>query len=277
MTSPYLIGSRYRLIEAIGFGGMGVVFRAYDEVRLHEVAVKLMAEQLTGDDLAVRRFKREAAVYGRLHHPNIVAGLDSGHDDLSDRHYIVMELVDGDDAAGLAARHATLQVAEVVGIVAQVCDALTYAHGHGVVHGDVSPGNILIRRDRVVKLTDFGLSQPRWTPGQTRARPAGTPPYLAPEVADGYSATPSSDLYSLAAVAHRLIAGESSAIGADPCSTVASARASEFPALCELRADVPLSIGQAIDKALATEPADRHSSLTAFRDELVSPRLVRAA
>jgi serine/threonine-protein kinase len=253
---------------------MGVVFRAYDELCERDVAIKLMAERLATDELAVRRFKREAAVYGRLRHPNIVAGLGSGYDEPSAKHFIVMELVDGEDVAALATRRGQLPVAEVIGIVAQVCDALAYAHGHGIVHGDVSPGNILIRRDDwTVKLTDFGLSRPR-TALVIRGRPAGTPHYLAPEVEQGYSATPLSDLWSLGAIAHRLIAGESS--GAE-CSTVPLAGAGKLPPLRDLCASVPAPIAQAIDTALRTEPRERHSSPLAFRNELLTPQLVRAA
>jgi serine/threonine protein kinase len=275
MTGTCLIDSRYRLMEAIGLGGMGEVFRAYDERCRREVAVKLIAERLATDELAVRRFKREAAVCARLRHPNIVTGLGSGYDERSDRHFIVMELVDGEDLAALATQRGPLPVAEVTAIVAQVCDALAYAHAQGVVHGDVSPGNILISRDDgTVKLTDFGLSRPRATGPSTRGRPAGTPRYLAPEVEAGYAATPLSDLWSLGAVAHRLIAGETS--GAD-CTTVPGPGTSRLQPLGHLRPHVPVPIAHAVDVALRTEPSERHPSPQAFRNELVASRHLRAA
>jgi serine/threonine-protein kinase len=237
---------------------MGTVFRAHDELCARDVAVKLMAERLAADELAVRRFQHEAAVCARLRHPNIVAGLDGGYDERSGRHFIVLELIDGDDLGMLAERHGQLHVAEILGMAAQVCDALSYAHGHGIVHGDVSPGNIVISRsDRTAKLTDFGLARPIWSAREnTPGRVAGTPRYLAPEVARGDSASPLSDLYSLASVAHRLM-------------TVESPR---------LRRDgVPRAAAEAIERALATDPGERHGSVAEFRDELVACRLAHAA
>jgi serine/threonine protein kinase len=258
MPATCLISSRYRLADQIGSGGMGTVFRAHDELFARDVAVKLMAGDLAADDLAVRRFKREAGVCARLHHPNIVAGLDSGYDERSDRHFIVLELVDGDDVGTLADRHGQLGVAEILGMVAQICDALSYAHGQGIVHGDVSPGNIVISRsDRTAKLTDFGLARPLWSVRETTpGRVAGTPRYLAPEVARGECATPLSDLYSLGSVAQRLM-------------TVESPR---------LRRDgVPRAAADAVEKALACDPAERHASVAEFRDQLMAGRLARAA
>jgi eukaryotic-like serine/threonine-protein kinase len=258
MASPCLIASRYRLVERIGCGGMGSVFRAHDEVDARDVAVKLIAEHLSADELAVRRFKRETAICARLRHPNIVLGLDGGYDDGSERHFIVMELVDGDDAGRLAERRDELSVTDIVGVVTQVCDALAYAHEQEIVHGDVSPGNILIRRsDRTAKLTDFGLARARWaTRPETPGRVAGTPGYLAPEVADGYSATPLSDLYSLGSVAHRLITAASPELYRD---------------------DVPRVVSLAIERALLADPGSRHASVAEFREELSPSRLVCAA
>jgi eukaryotic-like serine/threonine-protein kinase len=273
---PERIAARYRLVEMIGIGGMARVFRAHDEVSARDVAVKLMAEHLTADDLAVRRFAREASIAMRLDHPNIVRGLDHGHDTRTDQHFIVMELVDGDDAARFAAGQPPPAVAEVVRIVAQVCDALQHAHRQGIVHGDVSPRNILVRHsDRAAMLVDFGLARLRW-PGRPEpvGRVAGTPAYLAPEVADGYAATTLSDIYSLGAVAHRLLAGEAHDLGR---ATVAAEPATLLPALDELRSDVPAAVARAIGTAVATDPHDRHGSPAAFQDDLLAGRLARAA
>jgi len=279
MSAPPLIAARYRLVETIGLGGMGEVFRARDERYARNVAVKLMAEHLAADELAVRRFTREAEITRRLRHPAIVAGLDGGFDEESGRHYIVMELVEGDDAGALAGPDGRVSLADVVGVVGQICDALTYAHQHRVVHGDVSIANILVRHaDRAAKLADFGLARTCRGGGvPARTRPAGTPRFLAPEVADGWEATPLSDLYSLGAVAHRLLAGEQPH-HSDTSSTLRlGAAAAQPPALDELGADVPITVARAIGKALETDPRNRYSSVADFRDELVGLRLARAA
>jgi serine/threonine-protein kinase len=271
-----VIASRYRLIETIGIGGMARVFRAHDEVSASDVAVKVMAEHLTADELAVRRFAREAAISMRLDHPNIVRGLDHGHDKCSDQHFIVMELIDGDDVARFAQRERPAAVAQLVRLVSQVCDALQHAHQRGIVHGDISPRNILVRySDRAAVLADFGLARLRWPAhSEPVGRVAGTPAYIAPEVMEGEAATTLSDIYSLGAVAHRLLAGEWQDLGR---TTVPLEPGAQFAALDELRGDVPAAVARAIGKALATDPRGRHMSPAAFRDGLLAGRLARAA
>jgi serine/threonine-protein kinase len=271
-----VIASRYRLIETIGVGGMASVFRAHDEHSLRDVAVKLMAERLKADELAVRRFTREAAISMRLRHPNIVRGLDHGHDARSDQHFIVMELVDGDDAATFARRRRPAAVTELVRVVAQVCDALQHAHRQGIVHGDIAPGNILVRHaDSGAVLADFGLARLRWQGhSEPVGRVAGTPAYIAPEVMEGDAATTSSDIYSLGAVAHGLLARDWQDTGR---TTVPMEPGADLAALDELRCDIPAALARAIGKAVATDPHDRHVSAAAFRDCLLAGRLARAA
>jgi serine/threonine protein kinase len=272
MSAKPVIGRRYRLLRLIGTGGMASVYRAHDDRCSRDVAVKLIGEHLATDELAVRRFKRESALCARLDHPNVVAGLDGGYDEPRARHFIVMELVDGEDAARLLKRRRRLPAAEAVDIVEQVCDALTYTHHQGIVHGDVSLANVLVRlADGSVKLTDFGIARTGWTArAGAVSQSAGTPGYLAPEVAEGGEATPRSDLYSLGAAAHRLIAGDSRWRRDPDCATVAlDAAAHHRPPLDEMRPDVPAAVGRAIEKALARDPRERQHSVAEFRRELV--------
>jgi serine/threonine protein kinase len=271
MSDEGLIAARYRLGRLIGVGGMGMVYRARDMLSARNVAIKLIARALEADELALRHFRREGALYACLCHPNIVAGLGRGYDELSRRHFIVMELVDGEDAGKLARTGRVLPVADVVEIVARTCDALTHAHRHGIVHGDVAPANILVRRaDGLVKLTDFGLARMRWSVrAGGRTRPRGTPRYLAPEVADGYSATPLSDLYSLAAVAHDLIATNAPRVACADRSTVElDAPTEQRSPLAALRPDVPGPVAAAIARALENDPRERQSSVEDFRSAL---------
>jgi serine/threonine protein kinase len=182
-----------------------------------------------------------------------------------------MELVDGDDAGKLAGTGRLLPVADVVDIVAQTSDALTHAHRRGIVHGDVTPANILVRRaDSVVKLADFGLARTRWSAhAGDRTRPGGTPGYLAPEVAEGDAATPLSDLYSLAAVAHDLIAANAPRVAwAAPSTAELDARTEQRPSLAALRADVPGRVAAAIAQALENDAHERQRSVDEFRASL---------
>ncbi len=151
-----MFGGRYRLLERVGAGGMATVYRARDERLKRDVAVKVIAERLARDPLFVRRFRREAELCARLMHPNIVAVLDAG---VEPQDFIVMEFVHGIDAGRMLHRRERLTPGETIHVVAQVCEALAYAHARDVVHQDVSPGNILIRQpDFATKLADFGLA-----------------------------------------------------------------------------------------------------------------------
>jgi serine/threonine protein kinase len=235
------VGGRYRLLERVGVGGMATVYRAWDERLKRDVAVKVIAEWLAHDPVSVRSFRREAELSARLAHPNIVAILDAGGEP---HEYIVMEFVNGVHAGSLLQRRERLTPGQTVHVVAQVCDALAYAHDQDVVHHDVSPRNILIRRpDSTAKLADFGLASGALdVPGSRAASVMGTPGYVAPEVLRGASPSPRSDLYSLGVVAYRLLAG----------------RSGVRPALIE-----------AVQQALAHDPDARQDSVAEFRAQLL--------
>jgi eukaryotic-like serine/threonine-protein kinase len=159
-----------------------------------------------------------------------------------------------------------------------VCDALSYTHRQGIVHGDVSPANILVRRDGVVKLTDFGVARTGWTARRgERGQPVGTPHYLAPEVAEGFAASPLSDIYSLGATAHRLIVGDSPRSGGAGDTTFGLERAAAYrPLLAGLCPHVPAALAHAIDRAMAMDPGERQPSVALFRSELAASRTAPA-
>ncbi len=253
--------TRYRLLERIGAGGTADVYRARDERLKRDVAVKVIVDWLAGDATTLRRFRREAELGVRLSHPNVVAVLDAGS---RPREHIVMELVEGVDSQALLNSGAWLDAPRVVRVLADVCDALDHAHAHGVVHGDVAPRNILIRRcDGVAKLADFGLAADA-SEGATQASVMGTPGYVAPEILAGAAPAPHCDLYSVAAVAYRLLAGP-------PQLRVAQVTAvPRRRPLREVRSDVPRRVAAAVHRALAPDPADRQRSLAEFREELLA-------
>jgi eukaryotic-like serine/threonine-protein kinase len=234
-----LYGGRYRLLDRLGAGGMAVVHRARDKWLGREVAIKVIGRHLRQDMLAVRRFRREAKLGATLSHPNIVGVLGAGTEP---HEFIVMELVAGQDAGRLLQQRGRQPTAAGLRIVAQVADALQYTHDRGVVHGDVSPGNVVIREDDgEAKLADFGVAQ------KFDARPTGpqdvvgTPTYMAPEVFKGAAPSPRSDLYSLAAVAQALLVP-----------------------------DLPPALADALQQALSPDPAKRQSSVAEFRAQATS-------
>jgi serine/threonine protein kinase len=262
-----MIGGRYRLLERLGAGGMATVYRAKDERLCREVAVKLIADRLAREPLFVRRFRREAQLCGQLTHPNIVAVWDRG---VTPRDFIVMELVPGLDAGRLLHREGGLIAGEAVHVVAQVCEALTYAHEHDVIHQDVSPGNILIAQpDWGVKLIDFGLASDSHDAAARRGT-AGTPLYVAPELLHGAGATPRSDLYALGMVTYRLLGGPVYLPPADPEATVPLNDAARCAPLVEAHPRLPAALVETVERAVAEDPERRQESVAAFRDELLA-------
>jgi eukaryotic-like serine/threonine-protein kinase len=209
MSTPAAIAGRYRIERRLGAGGMSTVFQATDSVLERAVAVKLLAEHLAEDVAFVARFRREALSAARLQHPNIVQVFDSGQDEESQRHYIVMEYVDGPSCADLLREHKRLEIEQTVSIVRDACHGLDYAHRAGVVHRDVKPGNLLLAGETgITKLADFGIAK---AAEQTRITQVGsvlgTAAYLSPEQAHGDEAGPASDIYSLGVCAYQFLTG----------------------------------------------------------------------
>jgi serine/threonine protein kinase len=205
-----LIAERYRVVVKVGSGSMGVVWQARDEILRRDVAVKelllqpgISAEQA---DEATRRALREGRITARLHHPNAVAVYDVAEHD--GRPCLVMEFVPSVSLADRLAEQGSLPVADVASIGRQVADALAAAHGAGIVHRDVKPGNVLLAEDGTAKLTDFGISRAAGDGTVTATGVlAGTPAYLAPEVVQGQDADFRSDVFSLGATLYAAVEG----------------------------------------------------------------------
>ncbi|MEV6243171.1 serine/threonine-protein kinase [Lentzea sp. NPDC051838] len=196
------IGGRYTLLERVGSGAMGVVWRARDEVLAREVAVKQL---VTGDH---QRAMREARNAARLHHPHAIAVFDVVSDDAEP--WIVMEYLPSHSLSALIAERGPLKPAQAASIGAKVASALAAAHAAGIVHRDIKPGNVLIGHDGTVKITDFGISKASGDGTMTDTGIiSGTPAYLAPEVARGEQPNEASDVFSLGATIYSAIEGES--------------------------------------------------------------------
>ncbi|MFF7790916.1 protein kinase [Streptomyces sp. NPDC007991] len=202
-----LLAGRYRLDVEIGRGGMGEVWRAYDETLARAVAVKLLLPQDT-DPTAASRFRLEAQTAGRLNHPNVVGVLDFGEYD--NRLYLVMELVEGDSLARVLSVAGALPAERVARLAAQAAAGLAAAHEQGIVHRDVKPANLLLDAGGTLKIGDFGIARFLDDPGAAltaTGQIVGTGLYLAPERALGRPAGPASDLYSLGCVLYQLLSG----------------------------------------------------------------------
>jgi serine/threonine-protein kinase len=275
--SATLISDRYQLGDRLGSGGMSSVYKATDRVLERTVAVKILAEHLSDDEKFVARFRREALAVAKLIHPNVVQVYDTGVD--HDRHYIVMEYVEGRSGAQLLQSQGRLAPEVAVEIGAQACAGLEYAHRQGIVHRDVKPGNLMViggpaggrsapttahdppTGEMTVKLTDFGIAR---AAEQTRLTQVGsvvgTAAYLAPEQARGEEAAPASDVYALGVVIYQLLTGRLPWEGSS-LSELAIRRENERPlAPSSYDPAVPETLSTAVLRSLEGDPGLRYST-----------------
>ena len=200
-----LLDERYELIEAIGEGGMAVVYKARD-VRLDRlVAVKLMREEMTADEDVRRRFRAESHAVAMLSNPNIVAIYDVSHSDAME--YIVMELVDGITLRQYMDRKGALPWREALHFSKQIARALAHAHERGIIHRDIKPQNIMLLRDGTIKVADFGIAALENEIHENDGQAIGSIHYIAPEQARGEGPDARSDLYSLGVVMYEMLTG----------------------------------------------------------------------
>ena len=258
------IRGRYRLERRLGTGGMATVHLASDLELDRPVAVKLLAPNLAGDAELRERFVREARIAARLAHPNVVAVYDAGEQDGTP--YIVMECVDGETLAELLRREGRLEPDRAVDLARQACAGLADAHEAGLVHRDVKPGNLLLRRDGMVKIADFGIARAAETTRLTLdGTILGTAAYLAPEQATGEDVTPAADVYSLGAILYECLTGRpprrvESLADLDPDEPVTPLR--------DLAPAVPQQVEDAVMRALARRPEFRPATAAELALEL---------
>jgi len=264
-TPPMIDG--YRFVRILGRGGMGIVWEAIQLGTARSVAVKFMGAALL-NEAARRRFSREVKLAARLTHPHIVRIYDSGLH--QNAYYYAMELVHGvplDDAV----RAGKYPWEKTVGLMAQVCDAVDYAHAQGVIHRDLKPANILISEDGSPHILDFGLAKEFAVgPGEaaesflvsSEGDRAGTPVYMSPEQAAGKIAvTPASDVYSIGAILYHLLTGR---YAHDPnlprMELYQRIATTPAPKLCEAVKGLPKALEEVLARAMAVDPRQRFES-----------------
>lgn len=254
---PIMLNNRYRLIELVGSGGMAMVYRGVDTLLQRRVAVKVLRESFAGDPAFLARFQREARAAANLDHPNIVTVYDVGQD--GERHYIVMEYVDGQDLKTLIRQRGRLSIDEALSIALQVAGGVGHAHKAGIIHCDIKPQNVLVTQDGRTKVADFGIARALSESGLTESETVwGSPHYFSPEQAAGDPPSPASDVYSVGVVMYEMLSGEPPFQAESPAALALMHMREEPVPLAARNPQVPPQLEWIIHTVMAKEPAARY-------------------
>ena len=267
------VAGRYTLVRELGQGGMGAVYLGTDVKLGREVAIKVLPPS-TRAYLGPERFQREVQLAAKLSHPHIVPLFEA--DEIEGFLYYVMEYVEGESLAQRLEREGPLALDEAVRIIAEVGDALQYAHERGIVHRDIKPANILLSGGHAL-VTDFGIAKSLAEADQGMTLTGtgvtvGTAAYMSPEQASGEKRIDArSDVYALAAVLYEMLAGEPPFTGPSAQAIVARIIVDAPRPIRTVRPNVPAHVQDALLRGLAKVPADRPASIKVFIDTLVRP------
>ncbi len=254
-----VIAGRYHVLERVGQGGAAEVYRAMDTRLGRVVALKLLRETYAQDATFRARFENEARAAARLSHPNIVDVYD--YDSSEGVYFIAMEYVPGENLKELINRRAPLAESEVVRLLTAVLSGLGAAHAAGLVHRDMKPQNVLVGRDGVPKIADFGIAKAMGDAGLTEAGIAfGTPHYLAPEQARGDEVTPRTDLYAVGVMSYEMLSGRLPFEGENPMR-VAYAHVFDTPKpLGEIAEGVSAGMVSFVERAMSKDASERYGT-----------------
>ena len=259
---------KYRIVDKLGRGGMGTVYKAVDQTLDREVAIKVLNPDLTDADV-LKRFRGEAVTLARLNHPGIATIYELHHQD--DELLMVMEFVRGETFHDLSDRLGPLAPPQAAHLCMQVLDALGHAHRGGVVHRDLKPANLMITEAGAVKVMDFGIARVLGSEHFTHGGyMMGTPAYMAPEQVLGREIDGRADLYSVGVVLYRLLSGHLP-FNADTAISMVQMQISEAPTpIASFRPDLPGWCTAIVDRSLAKSPSDRFQSAEEFRSALIA-------
>lgn len=267
---PEKIADRFEVIETIGSGGMGTVYKAIDPLLNKEVAVKLLQHDYDGTEAA--RLQQEATAAGKLNHPHICRILNFGQSKEGSP-YMVMEYLQGQDLADFIQKNGPLSLEAALEVAIQVCGAMSYAHQHGIVHRDLKPANVLLLKSRnegiFTKLLDFGVARLEERKGDLTEAGSiiGSPLYISPEQITGDSIGPASDIYSFGCMFFEMLTGEPPFRGASVVETFAMHKSAEIPSI-SLQGECGTELESLITQCLSKSPAMRPASAKEIMNRL---------
>ena len=245
MGARRILANRYELVRQIGSGGMAVVYQAYDTALDRTVAIKLLREEYADDPDFTRRFQKEAQAVARMSHQNIVNIYDFGESD--GVAYLVMEYVEGSTLKDIIARTGPLPVGLVIDYSIQLCYGMAQAHAHDIVHKDIKPHNIMVDRNHIVKVTDFGIAQAMNNLTITHNKGIlGSAHYFSPEQARGEQVDYATDIYSLGVVMYEMLAGKVPFTGDNPVTVALKHMQDQPPSLMKQREGIPMELERII-------------------------------
>jgi len=259
LTTGSTFAGRYQIIEELGKGGMGKVYKVLDKDIEEKIALKLLKPEIAADEELLRRFRNELKIARGIIHKNVCRMYDLGK--AEGIHFITMEYVPGENLKSFIRRSGQLTIGKTVSIAKQMCEGLREAHRLGIVHRDLKPQNIMIDVDGNVRIMDFGIARSLAAKNLTgKGVIIGTPEYMSPEQVDGQDADPRSDIYSLGIVLYEMVTGQPPFAG-DSTLTIALKQKTEFPSEPKkMNFSVPEALNRLILKCLEKEPTKRYQN-----------------
>ncbi len=258
----------YQIVSELGRGGMGVVYKAHEPSLNRYVAIKVLADHIAHDEQLAARFIREARSAAALSHPNITQIYFIGQEE--GLHYFVMEYVRGESLSDIIRREGRLPPAKAAAIAHQTASGLAAAHDIDIIHRDIKPGNIMIAKEGLIKIADFGIAYMPDTGQKLTATGQfmGTPGYLSPEVCMGETTDPRSDIFSLGMVLYEMLAGKTAFQADSPYALLREVIEAEAPDISRLNPEVDAGLKALLQKMIAKKPEERHRNCHELADEL---------
>jgi eukaryotic-like serine/threonine-protein kinase len=262
-----VLAGRYQIVDLLGVGGMGAVYKAFDRQLTRIVALKTILPEMAATPTALKRFKQEVLLAQSITHKNVVRIFDIGEDGATK--FITMDFIEGVDLKGLVAQKGKLSPTEAAGVIRQVCQGLEAAHAAGVVHRDLKPQNIMIQNDGRIVVMDFGIARSGESRGATQTGAfLGTPEYMSPEQARTENVDARSDIFSLGLIFYELLTGKLPFKGKTVLETMFKRTTERAIPPAEIDATVPKGANDIVNKCLQPECENRYQSVTELLGDL---------